>query len=152
MALKIGDKLPRLTLKDQEGENYHFSRLEDKALVIFFYPKDFTPGCTKEACSFRDHYEEFQDLGAEVIGISTDNESSHKKFATKHRLPFVLLSDKEKRARKAFGVKPGILGLLPGRETFVFDKDKKLIHKFNSMGASQHIPEALNSLKKIQEK
>ncbi|MBZ9631953.1 peroxiredoxin [Salegentibacter sp. LM13S] len=152
MALKIGDKLPRLTLKDQEGENFHFSRLEDKALVIFFYPKDFTPGCTKEACSFRDHYEEFQDLGAEVIGISTDNENSHKKFATKHKLPFVLLSDKEKRARKAFGVKPGLLGLLPGRETFVFDKDKKLIHRFNSMGASQHIPEALNSLKEIQEK
>ncbi|PRX46240.1 peroxiredoxin [Salegentibacter salegens] len=152
MALKIGDKLPRLTLKDQDGENYHFSRVEDKALVIFFYPKDFTPGCTKEACSFRDHYEEFQDLGAEVIGISTDNESSHKKFASKHQLPFVLLSDKEKRARQAFGVKPGLLGLLPGRETFVFDKDKKLIHRFNSMGASQHIPEALNSLKKIQEK
>jgi peroxiredoxin Q/BCP len=152
MALKIGDELPRLTLKDQDGENYHFSRLEDKALVIFFYPKDFTPGCTKEACSFRDHYEEFQDLGAEVIGISTDNENSHKKFASKHKLPFVLLSDKEKRARKAFGVKPGLLGLLPGRETFVFNKDKKLIHRFNSMGASQHIPEALNSLKKIQEK
>ncbi len=152
MALKLGDKLPRLTLKDQDGDNFHFSRVEDKALVIFFYPKDFTPGCTKEACSFRDHYEEFQDLGAEVIGISTDNENSHKKFATKHKLPFVLLSDKEKRARKAFGVKPGLLGLLPGRETFVFDKDKKLIHKFNSMGASQHIPEALNSLKEIQEK
>ncbi|WP_339653259.1 peroxiredoxin [uncultured Salegentibacter sp.] len=152
MALKIGDKLPRLTLKDQDGENYHFSRVEDKALVIFFYPKDFTPGCTKEACSFRDHYEEFQDLGAEVIGISTDNENSHKKFTTKHQLPFVLLSDKEKRARQAFGVKAGLLGLLPGRETFVFDKNKRLIHRFNSMGASQHIPEALNSLKKIQEK
>ncbi|MBZ9729813.1 peroxiredoxin [Salegentibacter sp. JZCK2] len=152
MALKIGDKLPRLTLKDQDGDNYQFSRVEDKALVIFFYPKDFSPSCTKEACSFRDHYEEFQDLGAEVIGISTDNENSHKKFATKHKLPFVLLSDKEKRARKAFGVKPGLLGLLPGRETFVFDKDKKLIHRFNSMGASQHIPEALNSLKEIQEK
>ncbi len=152
MALTIGDKLPRLTLKDQDGENYHFSRVEDKALVIFFYPKDFTPGCTKEACSFRDHYEEFQDLGAEVIGISTDNENSHKKFATKHQLPFVLLSDKEKRARKAFGVKPGLMGLLPGRETFIFDKNKSLIHRFNSMGASQHIPEALNSLKKIQEK
>lgn len=150
MALKIGDKLPRLTLKDQDGENYHFSRVEDKALVIFFYPKDFTPGCTKEACSFRDHYEEFQDLGAEVIGISTDNENSHKKFASKYQLPFVLLSDKEKRARKAFGVKPGLMGLLPGRETFVFNKDKELIHRFNSMGASQHIPEALNSLKKIQ--
>jgi len=152
MALKIGDKLPRLTLKDQEGENFHFSRLENKALVIFFYPKDFTPGCTKEACSFRDHYEEFQDLGAEVIGISTDNENSHKKFASKHKLPYVLLSDKEKRARKSFGVKAGLMGLLPGRETFVFDKDKRLIHRFNSMGASQHIPEALNSLKKIQEK
>ena len=121
MALKLGDKLPRLTLKDQEGENYHFSRLENTALVVFFYPKDFTPGCTKEACSFRDHYQEFQDLGAEVVGISTDNENSHKKFASKYKLPFVLLSDKEKRARKAFGVKPGLLGLLPGRETFVFD-------------------------------
>lgn len=149
MALKIGDKLPRLTLKDQDGENYHFSRVEDKALVIFFYPKDFTPGCTKQACGFRDSYEEFQDLGAEVIGISTDNEKSHKKFATKLRLPFLLLSDKEKRAREAFGVKAGMLGLLPGRETFVFDKDKKLIHRFNNMGASQHIPEALKALKEV---
>ncbi|SHG06373.1 peroxiredoxin Q/BCP [Salegentibacter echinorum] len=148
MALEIGDKLPRLTLKDQDGENYHFSRVEDKALVIFFYPKDFTPGCTKQACGFRDSYEEFQDLGAEVIGISTDNENSHKKFATKLRLPFVLLADKEKRAREAFGVKAGMLGLLPGRETFVFDRDKKLIHRFNNMGASKHIPEALNALKK----
>lgn len=147
--MKKGELVPDITLKDAEGNNFTFHGLiGKKAMVIYFYPKDFTPGCTKEACSFRDSYEDFKDLGAEVIGISTDSEKSHGKFRDRYKLPYILLSDEDKKARKAFNVQPNLLGLLSGRETFVFDKDGKLLHKFNSMNAARHMPEALNILKK----
>ena len=147
--MKKGDMVPDLELKDQEGSNFNFSKLiGNKAFVVFFYPKDFTPGCTKEACSFRDRYEDFKELGAEVIGISGDSAKSHANFADKYNLPYIFLSDTHKKARKAFGVKPNLLGLVPGRETFVFDHEGKLLHKFNSMNASRHMPEALQVLKK----
>jgi len=149
--MKKGDLVPALTLKNQQGENFSFRDLVgQKAFVVYFYPKDFTPGCTKEACSFRDSYQEFQDLGAEVIGISADSTASHAKFTEKYNLPYIFLSDVEKNARKAFQVKANLLGLLPGRETFVFGKDGKLLHRFNSMNASRHMPEALAILKEIQ--
>lgn len=149
--MEVGDKVPDIQLKDQHGENFNFNELiGKKAMVIYFYPKDFTPGCTKEACSFRDSYQDFQDLGAEVIGISTDSEESHTKFSDKYCLPYVLLSDKNKKARDAFEVKPNLLGLLPGRETFIFSKEGELLHKFNSMNADRHMPEALIVLKKNQ--
>lgn len=149
--MKEGDKVPNIELKDKEGNNFNFHDLVGKkAFVVFFYPKDFTPGCTKEACSFRDSYEDFKDLGAEVIGISADSSKSHSKFASKYKLPYIFLSDTDKIARKAFGVKPNLLGLLPGRETFVFNKDGKLLHRFDSMNASRHMPEALTVLKKNQ--
>lgn len=149
--MKIGEEVPQLQLKDQDGNIFKFSELKGKkSFVVYFYPKDFTPGCTKEACSFRDSYEEFKDLGAEVIGISADSSSSHSKFANKYDLPYIFLSDPDKKARQAFGVKPNLLGLIPGRETFVFDKDGKLLHKFNSMNAKRHMPEALTVLKKNQ--
>jgi len=149
--MKIGDEVPDLELKNQNGEKFRFSELKGKnAFVVYFYPKDFTPGCTKEACSFRDSYEDFKELGAEVIGISADSSKSHSKFVERYKLPYIFLSDKDKKARDAFGVKPSLLGLLPGRETFVFDKDGKLLHRFNSMSASKHMPEALAVLKKNQ--
>ncbi|MCH4823479.1 peroxiredoxin [Gramella lutea] len=149
--MKIGEEVPQLQLKDQDGKTFDFSALKgEKSFVVYFYPKDFTPGCTKEACSFRDSYEEFKDLGAEVIGISADSSSSHSKFANKYDLPYIFLSDPEKKARQAFGVKPNLLGLIPGRETFVFDREGKLLHKFNSMSAKRHMPEALSVLKKNQ--
>lgn len=149
--MKIGEEVPQLQLKDKDGKIFKFSQLKGKkSFVVYFYPKDFTPGCTKEACSFRDSYEEFKDLGAEVIGISADSSSSHSKFASKYDLPYIFLSDPDKKARQAFGVKPNLLGLIPGRETFVFDKDGKLLHKFNSMNAKRHMPEALTVLKKNQ--
>ena len=149
--MKIGDKVPDLQLKDQNGDEFNFEKLiGKKSFVVYFYPKDFTPGCTKEACSFRDSYEEFKDLGAEVIGISADTPKSHSKFANKYDLPYLFLSDPDKKARDAFGVKPNLLGLLPGRETFVFNKEGKLLHKFNSMNAKRHMPEALTVLKKNQ--
>lgn len=150
MSLKIGDKVPPFTLKDQSGNDFNIDELiGKKAMVIFFYPKDFTPGCIKEVCSFRDQYEDFTDLEAEVIGISGDSENSHDKFAQKYKLPFVLLSDKNKKIRKLFGVKSSLLGLLPGRVTFVIDRKGivQLIFE-NQFGAEKHIIESLAILKK----
>ncbi|MUP46373.1 peroxiredoxin [Gramella sp. BOM4] len=149
--MKKGEKIPALKLKDQHGQEIDLrKRAEGNNLVVFFYPKDFTPGCTKEACSFRDSYEDFRDLGAEVIGISSDSEDSHSSFSKKYRLPYPILSDPDKKARKAFDVKPNLLGLLPGRETFVFSNKAELIHNFNSMNAGKHISEALAVLKRNQ--
>lgn len=146
--MEVGGKIPAVTLKDKDGNDFYLQNLIGKPAVVYFYPKNFTPGCTKEACNFRDSYQDFQDLGAEVVGISADSENSHTKFAGKLNLPFILLSDGSKKARKAFGVKSNLLGMLPGRETFVFDKEGKLLHNFNSMNAQRHMPEALAVLKK----
>ncbi|MFN2261231.1 MAG: peroxiredoxin [Psychroflexus sp.] len=149
MALDKGDKLPDFELKNQDGNTFKSSELKgEKPVVIYFYPKDFTPGCTKEACSFRDSYEDFQSIGAEVIGISNDSEKSHQKFAKKHQLPYILLSDQKGKVRKKFGVKKSLLGLVPGRETFVFNKSGQLIFKFNSLDASNHMKKALKALQK----
>lgn len=102
-----------------------------RPVVVYFYPKDDTPGCTAEACAFRDQYQDFTQAGAEVIGISSDGPESHAHFAGKHRLPFVLLSDQGGAVRKAYGVS-AMLGLLPGRVTFVLDKSGTIRHMFSS--------------------
>ena len=117
--MKLGDSLPEFNLKNQEG--YHISSADLKGkdpLVIYFYPKNFTPGCNREACGFRDSFEEFSAKGAQVIGISADSVASHQKFASHYKLPFTLLSDSKNEVRKLFGVKSNLLGILPGRETF----------------------------------
>ena len=93
-----------------------------KPVVIYFYPKDNTPGCTMQACGFRDSYEDFIDLGAEVIGVSSDTVNSHKKFTSQYKLPFTLLSDSDKKLRKLFGVPDKLFGLLPGRVTYIINK------------------------------
>ncbi|MCM4154627.1 peroxiredoxin [Gramella sp. AN32] len=148
--MKIGEKVPAICLNDESGKQFCLQKFMGKeALVIYFYPKDFTPGCTKEACNFRDSYEGFQNLGAEVIGISSDSEASHSKFKERYKLPYILLADPKKKARNAFDVKSSLLGLLPGRETFVFDKSGILIHKFHSRDSSIHMPKALKILKNI---
>ena len=150
--MKINDTLKPFTATDQNGNTFDVSPyLGKKPLVIYFYPKNFTPGCTTEACSFRDSYQDFQDFGAEVIGISGDSESSHQRFAKKYDLPFTLLSDKAGKLRKQFGVKKSLLGLLPGRETFIFDENAKLIDRFNSLDAKPHIRKALKTVKTISE-
>lgn len=151
MGLKVGDTIPEFTLKDQHGNTFSSTHLlGKKPMVIYFYPKDDTPGCTKEACSFRDSYEDFNDLGAEVIGISGDSVTSHSKFAEKYRLPFILLSDRNNEVRKAFKVGKSML-ILPGRETYVTDKNGKIIMVFNNLlNAEKHITEAINALKKSQ--
>ncbi len=148
MGLKVGSTVPAFSLKDQDGKLFHSNDLVGKkAMVIYFYPKDNTPGCTKEACQFRDSYEAFTDLGAEVIGISADSEKTHRKFASKYDLPFVLLADTDKKVRRLFKVANNLL-LVPGRETFVVNKEGKLIMAFNSINASEHMRRALKALQK----
>lgn len=147
--IKIGSKIPSFTLSDQNGQAFDIqSVLGKKNLVIYFYPKDDTPGCTKEACSFRDQFEVFADADAVIIGISGQSVESHRKFAEKHRLRFTLLSDEGNKIRKLFGVPTNLLGLLPGRVTYVADKTGKVIYIFNSqMQSSKHVDEALRVLK-----
>ena len=120
-----------------------------KNVVVYFYPKDFTRGCTAEACEFRDSYEEFKNLGAEVFGISADSLGSHDAFAREHKLPFILLSDPDGSVRRAYGVKK-TLGLFAGRVSFVIDKDGIVRHVFSSQSrATAHVDEALTVLKSL---
>lgn len=146
--LQLGDKLPVFELEDQRAETFSSVNVKNKAVVIYFYPKDFTPGCTAEACEFRDKYEDFKDAGAVVIGISSDDTASHAKFSKKYKLPFIMLSDSNGKVRKQFGVKSSLMGLLPGRETFVFDKSGLLIMRYNSIKSKNHISKALKALTK----
>jgi peroxiredoxin Q/BCP len=151
MELKEGDKIPNFRAKDTNGNDFDSQELiGQKPLVIYFYPKDNTPGCTVQACSFRDQYEDFKDLGAEVIGISSDSIASHQKFAQQYKLPFILLSDSDKKIRKLFGVPSGLFGILPGRVTYVADKTGTIIMVFDSMMAKRHIPKALEAIRKLQ--
>ena len=150
MALQIGDKIPNFIAKDSTGNDFESASIIGKKPVVFyFYPKDNTPGCTAQACSFRDQYEDFKDLGAEVIGISSDSVQSHEKFTRKYKLPFLLLSDNDKKLRKLFGVKTNLFGLLPGRVTYVADKNGIIQLVFDSLVATSHIPRALKIIKKM---
>ena len=149
-ALKVGDTIPDFSLKNQDGQLFNLKdHLGKSNLVIYFYPKDDTPGCTKEACKFRDEFQDFTDLNAKVIGISSDNVASHKAFAKKYHLPFTLLADTDKKIRKLFGV-PKFTGVIPGRVTYVVDKNGKIVYIFNSMrNAEKHIDEAKRILKTL---
>jgi peroxiredoxin Q/BCP len=149
-AIQAGDPAPDFALPDPTGRTVRLSDYRGRqAVVLYFYPKDDTPGCTKEACGFRDQYEEFKAAGAEVIGVSSDDEASHEKFTSGYRLPFVLLSDKGGVVRKQYGV-PATLGLLPGRATFVIDRQGVVRHTFNSqLQATRHVREALDALRAI---
>lgn len=144
--IKEGSKAPEFKLADQNGKEFDIKDvLGKKKLVIYFYPKDDTPGCTKEACSFRDQYEAFNQADAMVIGISAQSVDSHKKFAEKYKLPFTLLSDSDNKVRKMFGVSGG---LLPGRVTFVVDLTGTVVFVFDSQTqATKHVDEALRILK-----
>ena len=150
MALKEGDIVPNFRAKTQSGQDFELADYLGKPLVIYFYPKDNTPGCTTQACSFRDQYQDFKDMGAEVIGISGDTEESHNKFAQKHNLPFVLLSDFNKKIRNLFGVPSHFFGLLPGRVTYIVNKEGKIMTVFNSMKATHHISTALESIQNMK--
>ncbi|MFN3754405.1 peroxiredoxin [Flavobacterium sp.] len=150
MALQVGDKILNFSAIDTNGNQFESdSVVGKKSLVIYFYPKDDTRVCTEQACSFRDQYEDFKALGAEVIGVSSDSVKSHQKFAKQYRLPFILLSDSDKKLRKLFGVPNDLLGLIPGRVTYVIDKDGIVQLVFNSMSGKIHIQKALEILKRL---
>lgn len=148
-TLQVGDKAPDFTLPDQTGKKVTLSEvLAEKVVVLYFYPKDNTRGCTAEACSFRDSYENFADAGAEVIGVSSDTVASHETFAGRNALPFVLLSDAGRVVRRQYGA--ASLGLVPGRVTFVIDRDGTVRHVFSSvLNIGPHIEEALKVVRDL---
>jgi peroxiredoxin Q/BCP len=145
-----GSKAPDFTLPSQSGEIVNLKGfVGSKPVVLFFYPKDDTPGCTKQACAFRDDYEQFGKLDAEVMGISSDSVESHRSFASKHDLPFTLLSDEGGKVRKLYGV-PTTFGIFPGRVTYVIDEEGVIRYVFSSqLGVSRHVEEALRALQSL---
>lgn len=146
--VQVGDVAPDFTLPSQSGEAVSLQDLRGKNVVLYFYPKDNTSGCTAQACAFRDQYEVFKDAGAEVIGVSSDSEESHQQFAAQYRLPFTLLSDAGGTIRKRYGATT--MGVLPGRVTYVIDKNGVVRHMFSSaFNAQQHITEAVQALKTL---
>lgn len=150
--IKTGSIIPAFTLPDQNGNLFDInSVLGKKNLVIYFYPKDDSPGCTAQACAFRDQFEVFSEADAVIIGISSQSVKSHKEFAEKHRLSFTLLSDEKNKIRRQFGVPTKLFGLLPGRVTYVADKTGKIIYTFNSqLETEKHVDEALRILKALK--
>jgi len=149
--ISVGSVIPTFELKDQNGQDFKIdSVLGKKNLVIYFYPKDDTPGCTKEACAFRDQFAVFEDADALIIGISAQSVESHFNFAKKHRLNFTLLSDVGNKVRKLFGVPANLFGLIAGRVTYLINKEGKVVYLFNSQSqAEKHVDEALRMLKEM---
>jgi peroxiredoxin Q/BCP len=148
-SLVAGDRAPLIALSDAEGVERRSDSLGGRPLVLFFYPKDDTPGCTAEACAFRDSFADLQALGADVWGVSGDDAASHQRFATRHQLPFPLLVDRDNALRRAFGV-PSVLGLLPGRVTYVIDGDGVIRHVFNNLlDGPAHRREAIEALRRL---
>ena len=151
--IKAGQQAPEFELPDNNGDIVKLVDFRGKKnVVLFFYPKDFTGGCTAEACSFRDSYEDFTDAGAEVIGISSDDVISHRKFSERYKLPFILLSDKGGKVKKQFGVKDDLFGLLAGRVTFVINKEGKIVSLRKSISEKIDNRLANVNLERIQRK
>jgi len=148
--VQVGDPAPDFTLSTQNGDPVTLSQFRGRPVVLYFYPKDDTPGCTAEACAFRDSYTDFQDFGAVVIGISGDSVAEHRAFANRYQLPFTLVSDSGNRVRQVYGV-PATLWILPGRVTYVIDKEGIVRHLFDSqLNFAAHREEALNTLRQLQ--
>jgi thioredoxin-dependent peroxiredoxin len=151
-AIQVGNLAPNFTSPSQTGQQVSLDDYRGKnVVVLFFYPKDGTAICTKEACGFRDAYEDFVQAGAVVVGVSSDSAESHRNFASGHRLPFILLADEDGSLRKSFGV-PKTLGFLPGRVTYVIDKQGIVRHVFSSpLSADRHVAEALAVVRELAE-
>jgi peroxiredoxin Q/BCP len=150
VELKVGDTAPDFSLLDEHGLPVSLKDyLGKKNVVLYFYPKDFTSGCTAEACSFRDNYKIYQEKGAVVIGVSLDSVESHLKFSEKYDLPFAILSDRNKEAAKAYGVL-GIGGFLTKRVTFIIDKNRKITHIFPKVDVQHHSEEVLKALQELE--
>ena len=150
--LSVGDSAPDFALPSQTGDVVNLrERIGKKEIVLYFYPKDNTPGCTTEARAFRDSYEVFKELGAEVMGVSSDTVESHRGFASKCGLPFILLSDSGGKVRELYSV-PSTFGLLPGRVTYIIDRRGVVRHVFSSqMNPGKHVDEAVSVLRSIRE-
>ena len=146
--LHVGDHAPNFTATAQDGSSICLSDfVGKKAMVLFFYPQDHSPICTKEACSFRDSYQRFVDAGVDVVGVSSDSSEEHQTFAARHRLPFKLISDSDGSLRKAFGV-PKAMGVLPGRTTYVIDKQGVVRLEFTAqLAADEHVEKAISALR-----
>jgi peroxiredoxin Q/BCP len=143
MTATEGSTAPDFSLQDQHGTTVALSELRGNWAIVYFYPKDDTPGCTAESCSFRDSHEAFIDAGAKVVGIRSDSVESHKAFAEKYNLPFTLLADTGGAVRKQWGV-GRTLGVIPGRVTYVIDPEGVIRRRFSSQFApKKHIDEAL---------
>ena len=150
--LQPGDKLPHFILKDENRCPIDISAIQGKFLVLFFYPKDDTPGCIREACSFRDAIRELEREGAVVYGVSSDRTSSHANFKSKYELPFSLLTDTAGELRKLMGVPSDLFGLIPGRVTYIFDENKTLLKVFKSqLSPEKHVKEALQIIQERQQ-
>jgi peroxiredoxin Q/BCP len=151
-ALRVGDPAPDFTLPDQQGRPVHLAEYLGKGpIVVYFYPKDNTTGCTAEACAFRDSYTVFAEAGAEVMGISSDSIDSHRRFAEERHLPFLLLCDEHASVRRLYRVAP-TLGFIHGRVTYVLDQAGIIRHIFSSqINATQHVKEALATISTLQQ-
>jgi len=147
-GVRVGDLAPDFTLPDQLGEPVRLGQLVGKKnVVLYFYPRDATPGCTAEARAFRDAYDTFAAADTEVVGVSSDSIQSHKRFAAKHQLQFKLLSDRDGAVRALYGVER-TLGILPGRVTYVIDRDRVVQHVYSSqLAARRHVREARQALR-----
>lgn len=149
-GIEVGDLAPDFTLPSQSGQPVQLSDFRgNRVVVLYFYPKDNTRGCTAEACAFRDSYEVFAEAGAQVIGVSSDTVASHERFAQKHELPFVLVADQGGAVRKQYGV-PSTFGLIPGRVTYVIDQQGVVRHVFSSMSnIGAHVDGALGVVRQL---
>ena len=150
MPLKLGDQIPDFSLSDQLGVSRSNKQAKGRPLVLFFYPKDDTPGCTIEVCGFRDKYDLFKILGANVCGVSQGSEESHFIFSNKNKLQYPLLCDLDNKLRQEFGV-PRFLGMLDGRVTYIIDSKGIICHIYEDLlDGSAHMKEAIKVLKGIQ--
>jgi thioredoxin-dependent peroxiredoxin len=147
----VGAPAPDFTLPGPGGRSVSLAELRrNGAVVLYFYPKDQTPGCTMEACGFRDEIDEFAEAGAQVVGVSRDDETSHARFAARHKLPFLLLSDTSGEVHARYGVSKK-LGLIPDRTTFVIDRDGVVRHVFSSMLRMRaHVDESLAIVRRLR--
>ncbi|ASK61044.1 thioredoxin-dependent thiol peroxidase [Virgibacillus phasianinus] len=152
MTVETGKAAPNFTLENQEGENVSLSSFKGKHVVIYFYPKDMTPGCTTEACDFRDQHESFQDLDAVIIGVSPDPVDRHQKFIDKHELPFLLLADVDHKVAEEYGVwklKKNFGKEYYGieRSTFIIDKEGILQKEYRKVSVKGHVEDALTFIR-----
>ena len=151
MSLKINDKLPLFTLKNQYNLEVNSKELYGQNVVIFFYPKDNTPGCTAQVCNFRDNFDTIEKYEANLIGISSDTVNSHNLFAKKLNIKYDLLSDYDRKVEKLFGVPRNLFGLLPGRVTYIFNKRGLLVETINSQTKiNKHLNKSLEVLKRLK--